>query len=322
MSQSTSTSVERRSTTVLETVRQRVFANDVQMLVYRHGSEAAAVESVLEEAGYVLVSAEAAASADLDLLLVPSASAEQELAACQALFQKFTHVPILLLTGQFSSEHLVQARRAGARDFLPQPSPDIALVTRIEDMVARRRVQDELGRREQELTRAKQDKQQQPNTPRNLFFRDRSTGALSRSALEQQIRRHIVRGRLDGVTFSLVHLSFAEIDALQLRRLVDLLWSLVREDDLVARLEDSAVVLLLPATDTYGAGCAARRMSALIEQKLGLVAESRITSWTEQSEHDVYGLLQLLVPGIERLSGEGQGVVEGLRRLFSEESPT
>lgn len=171
-----------------------------------------------------------------------------------------TYVYILLLTGHLTTDDVVAGLGAGADDYVRKPANQSELLARLS-------AGSRIVRLEQSLREANQK-------IKLLSITDSLAGTFNRRYLNDQILSEVDRARRYGRPLAAI---MADIDRFKrinderghatgdevLKQFADLMKSVIRPSDWVARYGGEEFVIVLPETDSRGAGTCAEKIRML-----------------------------------------------------------
>ena len=265
-------------------------ANGHQILIVDDSARARVlVESALRAQGYdrltTVDSAQAAFQAlglhaetertppAFDLILMDLLMPEVDgIEACRQIksCQRFTDVPLIMVTAEDSPECLKAAFDAGAMDYVKKPVNRVELAARVQSALRLKQETDCRKARESELVELTEKLRQ-------LSSLDGLTGIANRRSFDDELARIWRRAQREGGSVSLVMIDIDHFKCYNdayghpagdecLRRVAEVLRSNVnRPFDLAARYGGEEFAVLLPDTHGAGAEIVAEQMRALVE---------------------------------------------------------
>ncbi len=250
-------------------------------------------ESILQDAGYNVISAGSVRDAFAELGLDPLSDAPKNvdlilmdillpetdgIEACRTLksSEHFRDIPIIIISGLDETAHLEAAFAAGAADYIAKPANRIELLARVRFALQLKMEMDRRKAREKELLALTEQLEEL-----NLKLQDLSsiyglTGIANRRTLDDFLDREWKRAQRETKNLSLIMI---DIDFFKLfndtyghqagddclRSVAAVLQGLMRRPgDLVARYGGEEFVAVLPETGLFGATSLAESMSKAV----------------------------------------------------------
>lgn len=184
--------------------------------------------------------------------------------------ERFTDLPVIMVTAEDSSESLQTAFEAGAMDYVKKPVNRVELAARVKSALRLKQETDRRKARERELMELTEKLRQ-------LSDMDSLTELSNRRSFDQELARLWRRSQREGGPIALVMIDIDHFKCYNdeyghvagdecLRRVADVLRTTVRRPfDLVARYGGEEFVVLLPDTHGAGAEVVAEEMRASVE---------------------------------------------------------
>ena len=188
----------------------------------------------------------------------------------------FEGIPVVMVTSQSEDEEMVRAFEMGANDFIVKPFNEAILKARMKNMLQMKRLQDQL-REQKEIMEMMASTDPLTSIPNLRCFREKLREEFERA------RRHgyplsLFIGDLDHFKRVNDTMGHPQGDAV-LREAAQLITRILRCSDFVARYGGEEFVVLMPHTDSEGAGRLAERCRLAFEQNrfLGLEGSGAVT---------------------------------------------
>ena len=184
--------------------------------------------------------------------------------------ERFTDVPVIMVTAEDSPESLQTAFEAGAMDYVKKPVNRVELAARVKSALRLKQETDRRKARERELVELTEKLRQLSNM-------DSLTELSNRRNFDQELARMWRRSQREGGPIALVMIDIDHFKCYNdeyghvagdecLRRVADVLRKTVKRPfDLVARYGGEEFVVLLPDTHGAGAEVVAEEMRASVE---------------------------------------------------------
>jgi len=171
-------------------------------------------------------------------------------------------IPVIILTGQESSDKKVRALESGAADYLVKPFDHAELVARV-------RVQLKIRQLQEELREANRELQAGSST-------DRLTGLSNQRSFYKQLEQEVERSRRHGKSVSILAIDPDRLTAINLSggfgegddfliNLAQVLEDCLRRTDLVGRWLGASFMVLLPETERLQAAGVGEKTRAAVE---------------------------------------------------------
>ena len=212
-------------------------------------------------------------SAEFDLILMDLLMPEVDgIQACRQIksYQRFTDVPLIMVTAEDSAECLKAAFEAGAMDYLKKPVNRVELAARVQSALRLKQETDWRKARERELVELTEKLRRLSNV-------DGLTEVANRRNFDEELERAWRRAQREGGSVALVMIDIDHFKSYNdeyghlagdecLRQVAQVLRTAVnRPFDLVARYGGEEFAVLLPDTRGAGADLVAEQMRASVE---------------------------------------------------------
>lgn len=210
---------------------------------------------------------------EFDLILMDLLMPEVDgIQACRQIksCQRFTDVPLIMVTAEDSPECLKAAFEAGAMDYVKKPVNRVELAARVQSALRLKQETDWRKAREPELVELTEK-------PRQLSNMDGLTEVANRRNFDETLARAWRRAEREGGAVALVMIDIDQFKSYNdqyghlagdecLRRVAEVLRRTVKRPfDLVARYGGEEFAVLLPDTHGTGAEMVAEQMRAAVE---------------------------------------------------------
>lgn len=195
-------------------------------------------------------------------------------------------IPVIFLTAKTSPENIEEGLRAGGSDYLTKPINEAELLARTDNHYRFKKSNDQLKEMNEELRKANETISKKNEELRAAMLQlekyattDPLTGLYNRRYILNKINDEIIRYKRTKKPFSFVICDidhFKKIndayghDAgdLFLCEISNIMKSLIREQDTIARWGGEEYLILLPETDLIGASIVAEKIRYAVEQSL------------------------------------------------------
>jgi diguanylate cyclase (GGDEF)-like protein len=179
-------------------------------------------------------------------------------------------IPIVLATALRGDEERIKGIEAGADDFINKPFNRVELITRIKSLLRIKRLNDALEQKIEELEKAREKL-------RHLAVTDGLTSLYNYRAFRRQLKLEISRSQRFDLPFSLLMMDIDNFKQYNdrfghpsgdrmLKKIAQLLQSMTRDVDCLARYGGDEFILILSGTNKKSAEIVAEKLRKAVEK--------------------------------------------------------